>query len=1095
MKLIPKLLLLVLFAFLLIPSGVSQIYYHKVYNVDEGLAQSQVLALFQDSKRNLWIGTNGGGLNIYNGHEFKSLTKEDGLIDNYVFSFAEDTAGNIWIGTNSGISVYDGTGTTNYTIDEGLPCNRVFTLICDSGGTVWIGTEKGVAYFQNGAIKIIEDELIQDAVVYTSYIDRAGLIWFGTINKGVIRYNPKTNKTKLFDSKSGLAHNVVFTIVQDSLDNIFIGTLKGLSIYQDDMVHRIKSQNTFRTSLLTKKGQLWFAKQNGILIPFSYDADNLGLLNADSLPSILFLKKFMTMIEDAEENIWIGTDSEGLIKFPNNGFYNYSVINNLQANDVYAICQDSEGKYWIGTSKKGLSCMRTTIVGNQIEYFKYKSRKDYYHENGEKISSIIGSRIAAIAEDKDSNIWVGTRNGLSIYNKKDSIFYNYTSNQKKAAKLDYTYTTYDSSITSDAIRSLLIDKQKNVWIGTDNGVTRYIDNSFSNFNLTYPILENINVWNIFEDDKSNLWFATDSGAYVYNNIGIKRLGKKDGFINDKVVSIVQDEQGLYWLGTKQGVYRYDLSSFKQIDRKKGLVSNNVLLLTLDDSNNLYVGTDKGLNKINLTKFNESGEIEIKEYGNLEGFIGKECNLNAVTKDSDGKLWFGTIKGATVFDPKMDKKNTIEPLTSIKSLRHEFKEFDWSPYCDTIDNATNLPVNLILPYTIHHLNFEFEATSLSIPEKVKYQFMLEPLDKDWSPALHKTNADYPTLREGAYTFKVRACNNDGVWNETPTTFKFIINPPFYRTWFFYITVFVLTIVSIIFFVKRREAHLKRDKLILERTVKERTEEVILQKEIVEKKNKDITDSINYAKNIQEAILPKMVNIESAFPDSFVLFKPRDIVSGDFYWMAQKDKRTFIAAADCTGHGVPGAFMSMLGSAFLNEIITNNPDDIKANEVLNLLRDNVIDSLHQTGGEGESKDGMDIALCIIDWEEKKLEFSGANNPLYLMRNNVLNEIKGDKMPIGYHVRRDPFKNHELDVFVGDTIYIFSDGFADQFGGPKGKKFKYKPFKKLFVEINAKSMKEQHNILEYTLNNWQGKHEQLDDVIVIGIKLLDEHFIIDQ
>ncbi len=466
------------------------------------------------------------------------------------------------------------------------------------------------------------------------------------------------------------------------------------------------------------------------------------------------------------------------------------------------------------------------------------------------------------------------------------------------------------------------------------------------------------------------------------------------------------------------------------------MSNNVLLLTLDDNNYLYVGTDKGLNRINLTKFNESSELEIKDYSNLEGFIGKECNLNAVCKDREGKLWFGTIKGATVFNPKMDKENRSEPLTHIKSLRHEFKDFDWSPYCDSIDQATQLPINLTLPYTIHHLNFEFGATSLSIPEKVRYQYMLEPLDKDWSPQLRKTNADYPTLREGIYTFKVRACNNDGVWNETPTTFQFTINPPFYRTWFFYITVLVLLIASIVFFVKSREAHLKRDKLILERTVKERTEEVMHQKDLVEKKNKDITDSINYAKNIQEAILPKLANIEKVFPDSFVLFKPRDIVSGDFYWMEHKEKRTFIAAADCTGHGVPGAFMSMLGNAFLDEIVNNNPENIKASEVLNLLRDNVIDSLHQTGGEGESKDGMDIALCIIDWEAKKLEYAGANNPLYLLRNNVLNEIKGDKMPIGYHIRKEPYKNHELDVFVGDTLYIFSDGFADQFGGPNGK-----------------------------------------------------------
>ncbi len=552
MKLIAKILLLFLFLLLLIPSGNSQIYYHKVYNVDDGLAQSQVLALFQDSKKNLWIGTNGGGLNIYNGQEFKSLSKDDGLIDNYVFAFTEDTLGNIWIGTNSGITMYDGKNTTNYSTNEGLPNNRVFTLVSDSEGIIWVGTEKGAAYFKDGKFTTIKDEIIESAVIYTSYIDRSGIIWFGTINKGVIRYNPKTKETELFDSTSGLAHNVVFTVVQDTLDNIFIGTLQGLSIYKDGMVHRIKSQNTFRTSVGTKKGELWFAKQNGILIPFSYDNDNLGLLCTDSLPNILFFKKFMTMIEDDEENIWIGTDSEGLIKFPNNGFFNYSEVNNLQDNDVYAICQDSDGKYWIGTSKSGLSHMSISSKGNHFDYFKYKSRPENFSAKAKKISTIIGSRITAITEDQKKNIWVGTRNGLSIFNKKDTVFRNYTNSFDKFKKLDYSFTSYDSSITSDAIRSLLVDKQGIVWIGTSNGVTRFIDSAFSNFNIKYPVLKNKNVWRIFEDDKNNCWFATDSGAYVYNNIGIRHLGEKDGFIDDKVVSIVQDKQGYYWLGTKQG---------------------------------------------------------------------------------------------------------------------------------------------------------------------------------------------------------------------------------------------------------------------------------------------------------------------------------------------------------------------------------------------------------------------------------------------------------------------------------------------------------------------------------------------------------------
>mgnify|MGYP001279912091 FL=1 len=251
-------------------------------------------------------------------------------------------------------------------------------------------------------------------------------------------------------------------------------------------------------------------------------------------------------------------------------------------------------------------------------------------------------------------------------------------------------------------------------------------------------------------------------------------------------------------------------------------------------------------------------------------------------------------------------------------------------------------------------------------------------------------------------------------------------------------------------------------------------------------KQITDSIEYASRIQRAILPPVEYIKTVVPEHFILYKPRDIVSGDFYWITHKEDKIIVAAVDCTGHGVPGAFMSMLGFAFLNEIV-NKEKELKANQILNQLRTYVKDSLHQTGKENEAKDGMDIALCIIDPVKLNIQFAGAYNPLYLIRKNKLETIRADRMPIGIHiVEKESFTNHVVEVNKGDIIYIFTDGYIDQFGGAKSQKFKMAPFQDLLVTIKDKPMEDQKKLLDERFESWKGTNSQIDDVLVMGIKI---------
>ncbi|MFH2142469.1 MAG: tetratricopeptide repeat protein [Bacteroidota bacterium] len=259
----------------------------------------------------------------------------------------------------------------------------------------------------------------------------------------------------------------------------------------------------------------------------------------------------------------------------------------------------------------------------------------------------------------------------------------------------------------------------------------------------------------------------------------------------------------------------------------------------------------------------------------------------------------------------------------------------------------------------------------------------------------------------------------------------------------------------------------------------------QRDLIADQKQDITDSIQYAYKIQSAIFPAPEEIILFLKDYFILYKPRDIVSGDFYWINKLDKKIIIIAADCTGHGVPGAFMSMLGFAFLNEIV-NKERITSPSRILDRLRENIILALKQHGNLSEQRDGMDVAAITIDMDNLQMEYSGANNPLYMIRNNELIETKADKMPVSVYPKMNPFSNFSSQLNKNDVIYIFSDGFADQFGGKSGKKYKYSKFKELLMSINDKPMKEQEMILNNSFEDWKGNFDQIDDVLVIGIKI---------
>ena len=308
------------------------------------------------------------------------------------------------------------------------------------------------------------------------------------------------------------------------------------------------------------------------------------------------------------------------------------------------------------------------------------------------------------------------------------------------------------------------------------------------------------------------------------------------------------------------------------------------------------------------------------------------------------------------------------------------------------------------------------------------------------------------------------------------------------------IFLLTIILI-------QVYLQKKKILTLLTLKD--SEIQKQKELVEQKNKEITEGVIYARRIQSAILPNPQKIAQILPDSFIYFKPRDIVSGDFYWIERRSKKTMFAAVDCTGHGVPGALMSIIGYDGLNRAISEF-EITKSDKIVNALNDEVTETLKQTGSV-DIKDGMDISLCVLNRENNVMEYTGAKNPVYIVRksdslevdnnevkpnisdgNYSLFEVKADRMSIEPTREIKKFTPHRMQLEKNDRVYVFTDGYPDQFGGEQGKKLSYQSFRKILLSIQNLSMEDQKNQLEIELEKWQGDHDQLDDILILGVNI---------
>jgi ligand-binding sensor domain-containing protein/serine phosphatase RsbU (regulator of sigma subunit) len=1063
-KKIIHLLALLLFPFLI----QAQTYPFTNYGVQDGLAQSNVSAIVQDKEGYFWLGSESG-ISKFDGKNFVNYTTENGLADNNVASLLVDAKGNLWIAHENGsLTKYNG-GKFQPIICEALPKDKkIFSIAQDKKGQIWICSAAGAIVILNpegnlndkANYKVYTSKEGLSQYVLSSQQDKNGNLWFLT-DIGIKWMDAASGKFDFFRPE-GMPYGQITSFLLDENDNVILGTSNGVIYKYSDKKFEIifdhhnyissssgaVTNNFVYTIFNDSKNNIWASVLNVGLCRVNTGSKQTIVFNTSNG---LAVNKIKSIGEDNEGNILIGTLGEGLQIFKGEKFISFSKANGLVNSQVWAICMDANSNYWFGTNE-GL----TIYDPNESAEKRFK--------NIPVIDGSPVSNVRSIVKDKNGNMYIGIWGGRVV---KYTAAANKFSAMPQLFEFVYPY-----------VSCLMIDSKNKLWIGSADGITVFDLNTESARSIrNIDGLSDNDVTCIFEDSKGKVWVGTkQKGITTIEGTKFTILGKDQGLTYSSITSITEDKNGKIWIGTEGGgAFVYENSKFNKYKISDGLLSDFVTLVTVDEKNNIWLGTNKGLSKFDQA--NPPAERAGKQffsYQKNDGFTGIETKAKAVYTDAQKNIWFGTVNGVFKYSPSLDNDLTPEPTLHITNFKINQKE---TPITEKIN----------LSYKDNSLDFGFIGISLSNPEGITYKIKLEGYDEDWH-TVKQTSVSYPNLPHGQYTFKIIACNNEGVCNKEAKEIYFNIAPPFWKTWWFYIAVIVIGGAIVISYIKIRERALIRENKILEEKVEERTAEVVQKNIELDEKNNDIMASIRYAKRIQDAILPPDEFVKKFLPKTFVLFKPKDIVSGDFYWLDDKKDQVLFAAVDCTGHGVPGAFMSIVGHSKLDQIV-GEQGLTKPSDILNELNKTVSATLRQSVIEDNAvKDGMDIALCSFNRKTNVMEYAGAYNPMWLIRNGELIEYKADKFPIGNLKAGEnkKFTNHSIPLQEGDSLYIFSDGFADQFGGPNGKKLKYSTFKQLLLDNQHLSMEEQGVLLNKTIESWRGTLEQVDDILVIGTRL---------
>jgi two-component system sensor histidine kinase ChiS len=851
------------------------------FSTKQGLSQSSVTCICQDNVGLLWLGTYDG-LNCYNGYKFKGFKNEtynpNSISHNFIRSILVDRSGNLWIGTfGGGLNRYNRKTEQfiRYQHDPNdstsISHNSIYTLYEDRSGNLWIGTWGGglnkldhteILKIQKNGTNNIDNKLkftrlqhdpnnINSLVgdkIAAIYEDKSGVLWIGT-RVGLNLYNPKNEQFTHYkhdpNNINSLSENDITAINEDKNGNIWIGTwLQGINKfdlktkkfirYQYDQ-NDINSLGHYMVMYLFKDkiGDLWIGTWGGglnklVTAPISEQALNkkrnkkadyfIRYVNDPNDPQSISDNSIYSIYEDQSGVLWIGTDWNGLNKL-DKGKTNFihhqsepNKPNRLNDNAVFSFYKGQSDILWIGTRNGGINL-----------YDKKNKLYSYYKHDLNNPHGLIDNTVKTIYEDKSGDIWIGTEIGLNKFNPLNKNFIYYDINPRDP--------------TGTNIFTILEDSFKNLWIGNYgaglikfNLIDKIIKHYKHNPDDSLSISDDI-IWSIHEDRQKNLWIGANSGGLnLYDRENdcfyhiVHNPDNPNSISNNKILIIFEDHAGNLWFGTTAGLNRLikksDPPSFVCYTTKDGLTSNTIHGIVEDDNKNLWITTNNGLSMFNVIS------NSFYNYDISDGLQDNEFNVNACLKDKDtGEIYLGGINGFNIFHPDSIKSNMVIPPVIINN----FKIFNKTiPIGKEINGNIILKESIIetdeitLSYTDNVFSIEFAALHFNSPENNLYAYKLDGFEKDWNKvSADQRVATYTNLDPGEYIFRVKASNNDGVWNNEGTALKVIITPPYWQTWWFRIGLIIFLILIALFIHYYRIYNLQTTRRLLESQVSERT----------------------------------------------------------------------------------------------------------------------------------------------------------------------------------------------------------------------------------------------------------------------------------
>lgn len=1040
-----------------------------------------------------------------------------------IWTGTQDRFSNVFFGNNDGILAFNG---IKWKIIE-----------CDSSHS---GVKKSQAVQKSKVTKIFESK---NGKIYVGRNDNFGEIQYS--KQGKIVYHPlfiARNKNSLGQVWNIVEHkNVVYFIGEKKIlsyngSKIEEVVFSKLSSYYVETSSKLNEGILFTLNSddnnSSNKKYIYYhfetKTENEILLPSNYNRLTISgvfeqkgswnLFNVlgdvyrfkeinkkivwekEPITTFSFLKNYkVNSVKIHNDYLYIATENNGMIVSDLNGkiVRVFDLDDKMENLNVFDFFHDEENNLWLCLDN-GIHFFETTspltyydksdgildvinrfdIVDNK-EYVATASgiTTTYFEKNHKKFKAIEGFN----QEVFDINTYetdFGTKTiaiaGIGIYE------FNFKTNKHKLLAEDYAWVTIQNPYNKNEI-----------FVGSETSVGKLtLKANTWNYEIIIPNVEGDVRDLVFHNGKL-IYGSENNGVFVYDFVS-KKSTKVKTQLNKKLNTsyVLETFKGKVYIGFETGLYELT-NDFKKLVPFKGVgnhfIGDNNLqihrLINFDDKHLwVVIHNEKGSKKF------ENGWLEFENnqwkwtsWPFEQIALDKDPVIFDIVELNDKEIWFGGGNTIFSFNPQV--------LSSIKrNFKLSFDEIHLNTDLVIYDPNKAKPLGEI-DYAKNTVKFVFHANSFIGLKEMKYRYRLDGYVETWSDWSELNFADFKKIPEGTYTLKVQAKNIYGFESET-LSYTFTILPPWYRTWWAYAIYFVSFVFLIYLTIRLSIQRVKNQNIKLEHIVEERTSEIAdqnkqleLQKEEIQQKTQDIVDSIIYAKRIQETILPNE-RLERMFKDYFVFYRPKDIVSGDFYWARQKGDLAIFSAIDCTGHGVPGALVSIVGNASLLRCV-NEHSLTEPSEILNKHRDIVVKSF-VSKAHTDVKDGMDMSLCVLDNKSLVMKYSGANNECVIIRNGELIELKPDKQPIGQFSHATPFSQQEIQLQVGDCVYQFTDGYVDQFGGDKGKKLKSKPFKEMLLSISHLEMKEQRTRVESFFDEWKGELDQIDDVCVFGVKI---------